>query len=161
MVNVGIAGIGFMGMVHYLTYQKVEGVRVAALCEQDTKRLAGDWRTAQGQFRASGTNDGPVGHPTYSQLEQLLKDPARSDRHLPSALAARRHHGQDIPAGKHVFCEKPMALNVADTHRMVEAAQRAGKLLMIGHVLPLFPEYDFAYKTITSGQYGKLHRRPF
>ena len=37
MIRVGIAGIGFMGMIHYLAYQKVRGVKVAALCEQDKK----------------------------------------------------------------------------------------------------------------------------
>jgi len=35
MINVGIAGIGFMGMIHYLTYQKVRGAKVVALCEKD------------------------------------------------------------------------------------------------------------------------------
>ena len=40
MINVGIAGIGFMGMTHYNAYQKIRGVKVCALCEQDRKRLA-------------------------------------------------------------------------------------------------------------------------
>ncbi len=34
MIRVGIAGIGFMGMVHYLSYQKVRGAKVVALCEK-------------------------------------------------------------------------------------------------------------------------------
>src|SRR5690606_2806001 len=40
--------------------------------------------------------------------------------------------------------------------RMVKTARDNGRLLMIGHVLPFFPEYNFAYKTITGGKYGKL-----
>ena len=51
-----------------------------------------------------------------------------------------------LKAGKHVFCEKPIALNPADATRMVQAAKQAGKLLSIGHVLPFFPEYRFAYR---------------
>ena len=54
MINVGIAGIGFMGMIHYLAYQKIRGVKVRAICEQDPKRLAGDWRTIKGNFGPQG-----------------------------------------------------------------------------------------------------------
>ena len=61
-----------------------------------------------------------------------------------------------LKAGKHVFCEKPISLNPADATKMVKAAQSAGKQLMIGQVLPFFPEYAFAYKAATSGKYGKL-----
>jgi predicted dehydrogenase len=43
MINVGIVGLGFMGMIHYLTYRKLPGVRVAAICEVNEKRLTGDW----------------------------------------------------------------------------------------------------------------------
>ena len=55
MINVGVVGIGFMGMIHYLAYQKVKGVKVAAMCEQDRKRLAGDWRSIKGNFGPAGT----------------------------------------------------------------------------------------------------------
>ena len=61
-----------------------------------------------------------------------------------------------LKAGKHVFCEKPIALDPADAKRMVQTAAKARKQLMIGHVLPLFPEYNVAYKAITSGKYGRL-----
>ena len=40
MLNVGIAGIGFMGMIHYLAYQKVPGVKVTAISSRDPKKRA-------------------------------------------------------------------------------------------------------------------------
>lgn len=157
MINVGIAGIGFMGMIHYLSYQKVRGVHVVALCEQDKKRLSGDWRGIKGNFGPPGKMMDLSGIQRYSRLDDMLADTSVElvDICLPPAWHA------DIAvkafgAGKHVFCEKPMALTVPDTRRMVLAAQKADKQLMIGHVLPLFPEFNFAYKTVTSGQYGKL-----
>ena len=61
MVRVGIAGLGFMGMIHYLSYQKVRGVKVAAICEQARKRLTGDWRDIKGNFGPAGRADGPLG----------------------------------------------------------------------------------------------------
>jgi predicted dehydrogenase len=45
MTRVGIVGIGFMGMIHYLAYQQVKGARVAAIATRDKKKLAGDWRS--------------------------------------------------------------------------------------------------------------------
>ena len=61
-----------------------------------------------------------------------------------------------LEAGKHVFCEKPMALTVDECKQMVNVAEKVGKQVLIGHVLPYFPEYDHARNLINSGQYGKL-----
>jgi predicted dehydrogenase len=157
MIRVGIAGVGFMGMTHYRAYQKVRGVRVAALCEQDPKRLAGDWRRIKGNFGAAGEIMDLGRLRRYAKLDELIADPDLDliDVCLPPAwhpeatIAALR-------AGKHVFCEKPIALMPADAARMVQTAAMARRLLMIGHVLPFFPEYRFAYQAITSGKYGRL-----
>ncbi len=157
MLKIGIAGIGFMGWIHYLAYQRVPGVKVAAICEQNKKRLAGDWRDIQGNFGPRGEQVDVSRMNCYDQLEDLVADPALDvidiclppSAHAQAAVTALR-------AGKHVFCEKPMALTVADCQRMVAAAEAAGRLIMIGHVLPMFPEYAHARKLISSGKYGKL-----
>jgi predicted dehydrogenase len=157
MINVGIAGIGFMGMIHYLSYQRVRGAKVRALCETDKKRLAGDWRTIKGNFGPQGTKMDLKGIDRYSELDELLADPNLDliDVCLPPALHANVTIAA-LKAGKHVFCEKPIALNPADAKRMVDTARKAGKLLMIGHVLPFLPEYAFAYRAIAGGKYGRL-----
>jgi predicted dehydrogenase len=49
-----------------------------------------------------------------------------------------------------------MALTAEECDEMVAAAQRAERQLLIGHVLPFFPEYQFAYQAMLSGDYGKL-----
>ena len=157
MINVGIAGIGFMGMIHYLAYQKVKGARVLAICEQDATRLAGDWRTIKGNFGPPGKIMDLTGIARYAKLEDLLADPNLDviDVCLPPGWHARVAIDA-LAAGKHVFCEKPIALTPADADRMVNASRKAGKLLMIGHVLPFFPEYRFAYQTVTTGKYGRF-----
>jgi predicted dehydrogenase len=157
MVRVGIAGLGFMGMIHYLAYQKLKGVKVAAMCETDRTRLAGDWRTIKGNFGPAGTMMDLSGIARYEKLDDMLADgkldmvdiclpPAA---HAPVAIAA-------LKAGKHVFCEKPIALTSPDAKKMVATAAARGKQLMIGHVLPFFPEYNFAYRAVRGGKYGKL-----
>lgn len=157
MIRVGIAGIGFMGMVHYLTHQKIRGVKIAALCEQDKMRLTGDWRGIKGNFGPPGKKMDLSHLDRHSSLDEMLADESLDliDITLPPALHADIAI-QALQAGKHVFCEKPMALNVRDCQRMAAAAKRSGKLLMIGHVLPFFPEYAWAWKQHKSRKYGRL-----
>ena len=49
---------------------------------------------------------------------------------------------QMLEAGKHVLCEKPMAMTVAEAERMVEASQRTGRKLMIAHMWRFDHEYS-------------------
>ncbi len=157
MLRVGIVGIGFMGMIHFLTYRKVKGVRVVAICETIPKRLEGDWRDIKGNFGPAGEQMDLSGIQTYDKLDELLANPDIDiiDICLPPAMHAVTAI-KALRAGKHVFCEKPMALTSADALRMDKEAAKAGRILMIGHVLPMFPEYAEALKTIHSGKYGAL-----
>jgi predicted dehydrogenase len=93
----------------------------------------------------------------YASLDEMLADPSLDmiDVCLPPSAHADVTISA-LKAGKHVFCEKPIALKAADGKRMVEAAKASGKLLLIGQVVPFFPEFNFAYKAITNGKYGKL-----
>ncbi len=157
MLKVGIAGLGFMGKTHFEAYRKARGAKVAAICEKDPKRLAGDWRSIKGNFGPPGEIVDLTGIKGFSELDQLLADPELDmiDICLPPGAHAGVTIGA-LKAGKHVFCEKPIALRPADAEAMIAAAKAAGKMLAIGHVLPFFPEYRFAYRTITSGKYGAL-----
>lgn len=157
MMNVGIVGIGFMGMIHYLAYKKVRGAKVAAVATRDAKRLAGDWRGIQGNFGPPGEKMdlGPIGR--YADWREMLKDPKVDtvDICLPPALHAEVALAA-LAAGKHVIVEKPISLETGDAQRMAKKARDVGKLLMVAHVLPFFPEYAFARDAVQSGKYGKL-----
>src|SRR5437867_2091304 len=74
MVNVGIVGIGFMGMTHYRAYQGVRGAKVAAICTRDPKKLSGDWRGIKGNFGPPGSlmDLGPTKR--YASWKDLLDD---------------------------------------------------------------------------------------
>jgi predicted dehydrogenase len=61
-----------------------------------------------------------------------------------------------LRAGKHVLVEKAIALTEQDADAMLAAAKSAGKLLMVAHVLPFFPEFQFAADAVRGGKYGKL-----
>jgi predicted dehydrogenase len=157
MVRIGIVGIGFMGRIHYLAAQRLHGARVVAICSRDPAKRAGDWRTTRGNF---GPEPGFVdlkGIKTYAQYAEMLADAeidlidicTVTDQHAPMAIAA-------LQAGKHVLVEKAIALTPQQADLMVTTAQQSGKLLMVAHVLPFFPEFRFAAEAIRSGRFGRL-----
>ena len=156
-MNTAIVGIGFMGWIHWLAYQKVSGVNVTAVCSRDEKKRAGDWRGIQGNFGPPGEQVDLSDVAAYESLEQVLADPnvdlvdlcLPPQMHEQATVAALR-------AGKHVLCEKPIALKSDQAQRMVQAAEGSGKQLLIGHVLPFFAEFEFALQAVRDGRYGKL-----
>jgi len=157
MVGIGVVGIGFMGMIHYLAAAKVAGGKVVALCSRDPKKLAGDWTSIQGNFGPKGTRVDLSGLNRYADVSDLLSDPAvalvdlcvPNDEHARLAIRA-------LEAGKHVLVEKPIALTTSDADAMVAAALANSKLLMVAHVLPFFPEFAFAAEAVRSQRFGAL-----
>jgi predicted dehydrogenase len=157
MIRIGIVGVGFMGMIHYLAAQKLKGARVTAICSRDPKKRAGDWRGIRGNFGPPGTQMNLSRIKKYEELDELLADPDidmidicnPTQQHGPTAIAA-------LKAGKHVLVEKAIALDAKEADAMVKTAQHAGKLLMVAHVLPFFPEFAFAAEAVRGGKYGKL-----
>lgn len=157
MLRVGILGIGFMGRIHYLAYQQARGAKVIALSTRDPKKRAGDWRRTTGNFGPPGAVFDLGDIRRYAHRDELLADPEVDvidiclppADHAAAALAAFR-------AGKHVFCEKPLALTPQDATRMVRAAKQAGRLLLTGHVLPFFAEYAYVLQAVEKQSFGKL-----
>jgi predicted dehydrogenase len=162
VIRVGIAGIGFMGMIHFLSYQRIRGARVVAICSRNRKRLVGDWQDIRGNFGPQGMQADLEGIRTHDSLDALLRDGAVDliDITLPPSLHAETTIAA-MKRGKHVFSEKPMALKAADCRRMMRAADRAKRQLLVGHVLPFFPEYTWALKLVQSGKYGRLRGGTF
>jgi predicted dehydrogenase len=157
MIRIGIVGIGFMGMIHYLAARKLKGAHVTAICSRDPKKLAGDWCSIRGNFGPPGEMMDLSSIKKYDRLEKLLADP---DIDLVDICNPTHLHPQTamqaLAAGKHVLVEKCIALATQDADAMVEAAKKAGKLLMVAHVLPFFAEFAYAADAIRSGRFGKL-----
>lgn len=157
MIRVGIAGIGFMGLIHYLTYQKLSGVEVTAIASRDPKKRAGDWRGIKGNFGPPGEQMDLGQIVAHESVDDLISDPnvdviditLPPYRHAEVAIAA-------LEAGKHVFCEKPLTLDATSAARVVATANKCQRILLVGHVLPFFPEYEWARSVIDGGEYGKL-----
>jgi predicted dehydrogenase len=146
-----------MGRIHFLASQKLRGAKVAAICSRDAAKRAGDWTHTRGNFGPEPGRVDLTGVKAFEKYEEMLADPGIdlidictvTDQHAPLAIAA-------LKAGKHVLVEKAIGLSPEEADSMLAAAKAAGKLLMVAHVLPFFPEFKFAAEAIRGGKHGKL-----
>ena len=143
MVKVGLVGCGFMGTVHANVYSVLEGAELVGVVDRDPSRAS--------KFVEKW------GSKVFGSYSEMLADPAIDavDICLPTNVHAE-FTVQACEAGKHVMCEKPMALSVADADRMVDAAAKAGVKLMVGHCIRFWPEYEALKETVDSGSLGSL-----
>lgn len=157
MVNIGIVGLGFMGYTHFTAARRLRGGKVIAIATRDAKKRAGDWTSIQGNFGPRGGHVDLSRVETYSEIDELLADPKIDlvDICLPTDLHESTVEAA-LKAGKHVIVEKPISIELKSADRMIKAAEKAGRLLMVGHVLPFFPEFRFLLDTIRSEKYGRL-----
>jgi predicted dehydrogenase len=162
MVRVGLVGIGFMGWIHYLGYQRTGLAEVAAFVSRDPKKRAGDWRGIQGNFGPPGALIDVSPMTAYEELDGLLADPSIDliDVCLPPHMHVPVVR-QALAAGKHVLCEKPLALTAADASELVAEARRADRRLMVAQVLPFMPEFAYALAAAREGIFGKVLRGRF
>ena len=162
MVRIGIIGIGFMGYTHFEAARKLKGAKVTAIATRDTKKLAGDWTSIQGNFGPRGGQTDLSKIKTYHDYHDLLADP---DIDLVDICLPTGMHEQvaleAIAAGKATLVEKPIALDLKAANRMVKASQQKRTLFMVAHVLPYGPEFRFVRDCIDTGKYGKLRAAHF
>lgn len=139
-MKIGIAGVGFMGTTHAASWQET-GATLAGFVAETTEE-------AQGLAEKYGAR-------VYPMLEDLLQVVDVIDICTPTHL----HHAmvlQAAAAGKHIVCEKPLALSVSECSEMILACQDAGVQLFIAHVVRYFPEYALAKKAVEQGQIGRV-----
>jgi predicted dehydrogenase len=122
VLNVGVVGCGGQGLAHLERFLRDERVKIVAVCDVDEARA----KEAAKRFNAK----------YYTSYEGFLKHPnldvvsiaTPNYMHASQAVAA-------LNAGKHVLCEKPMALTVEDCNRMIEASEKFGRILAVGFQL--------------------------
>lgn len=151
-INVGMVGYKFMGKAHSHAYKDVgmffdlnADVVMKAICgrdEQGVKEAADKfgWESYETDWRKLIARDDI----------DFIDINAPSDAHKEITLAA-------IAAGKHVFCEKPLALNLADAREMLEAAEKAGVKHAICFNYRFLPAVQLAKQIIEEGKLGEIH----
>ncbi|MEO1618005.1 MAG: Gfo/Idh/MocA family oxidoreductase [Planctomycetota bacterium] len=153
-MRVGIVGVGFMGWIHYLAYQRSRVAELVAFCSRNESKRQGDWRGIQGNFGPPGDVIPMDSLSAFASLDEMLEcdNVDVVDICLPPNLHAEAIV-KSLAAGKKVLCEKPLALNAAEANRLAELG-RPGDL-MVAHVLPFMPGFDLLVEAASDGRYGR------
>jgi predicted dehydrogenase len=141
-ISVGVVGLGYWGPNLARNFAAIPGCELAYVCDSADAardRVARMFPTA----RATADFGELLADPSLDAIVLATPVPTHAD------LAVRA-----LEAGKHCFVEKPLAQSAADAERAVAAAQRAGRLLMVGHLLEYHPGVRKLKELTDSGQLG-------
>ena len=148
VIKVGIIGCGGIANgKHMPSLKKGKDCEMVAFCDiVESKAVA-----AAKQF---GTEDAKV----FTDYKELLK---LSDIDVVHVCTPNRSHSfitvDALEAGKHVLCEKPMAINSAEAKKMLDAAKRTGKKLSIGYQSRFRPDAQYLKKEADEGRFGDIY----
>jgi myo-inositol 2-dehydrogenase / D-chiro-inositol 1-dehydrogenase len=144
-LGVGVIGVGRIGRLHAeLLARQVEGAALAAICDSDG-----------GRAREIGAR---LGAPVVDSVEALLASPAvdavaicsSTATHADLIVAAAR-------AGRAIFCEKPLSLDLAELDRALAATAEAGVAFQIGFNRRYDPAHRSVRDAVASGTVGEPH----
>lgn len=144
-----------MGAVHLKALRSIPGAELTAVCSRDPRKLSGEMSAIQGNLGPGGGRFDFDNIAKYTKIDALLNDPRvdavdiclPTNLHAPVAIAA-------LNLGKHVFVEKPMALDVKSCEEMLAAARSADRVLMVAHVLRFLPAYTALAESIGASRLG-------
>lgn len=141
VINLGIAGLGWMGTLHFRSIPEESGIRVTAMYDIDPERV---------EFgRENGLK-------AYADLEAFL-----GDEEIDAVLVAAPNHVHKdlavaaLKAGKHVISEKPAVLNAKELEEIIQVSKERGKLFTVHHNRRWDRDFLAIKRTIESGKIGK------
>ena len=139
MIRLGIMGLGYIGRVHLAAAGAV-GANVTAVASR----------------RAIAT-DIPPGARVYHDYDEFVRNAAVDAIVLCLPTWLHEEYAQAaFAAGRHVLCEKPLALNAAAAERIVLAAEASGVVFMVAQVLRFWPHYVRLKEAVADGAVGAI-----
>ncbi len=145
VVTIGVVGLGYWGPNLARNFDALAGAQLRWCCDASAEvreRYAAQY--PQTRFTA--------------ELEDLLADPELDAIVLATPVPTHAQLATRVlEAGKHCFVEKPLAQSAADAEQAVAAAQRADRVLMVGHLLEYHPAVAKLKEIADSGELGAIH----
>jgi predicted dehydrogenase len=145
MQKVAIIGLGFMGTMHAQIYKQLRDASLVAVVDKQKAKAKRDLAKLGIEAAVFGTFEEMVRCCDVDVVDICLP----TDLHAPFALKA-------IAAGRHLFCEKPLALTKADGKKIAVAAKKAGTFFQVGQCIRFWPEYMAFEAFVKSRKAGKL-----
>jgi predicted dehydrogenase len=144
-IRVGVVGLGYWGPNLARNFAAIDGCELTWLCdgsEQIHAKLA----------------DAFPGVRTCAEIDRLLADPELDAIVLATPVPTHADLAvRALEAGKHCFVEKPLATTVADAQRAVDAAEKAERILMVGHLLEYHPAVTRLKELLDADELGSLY----
>lgn len=151
-VRVGMIGYQFMGKAHSHAYRDLSFF-FDTHCVPVKQAIAG--RNEEAVKDAADK----MGYASFETDWRKLVE--RDDIDLIDIVTPNNTHTEmaiaALEAGKHVLCEKPLALSLIDAERMLEVAKKSGTIHMVSHNYRFAPAVQFAKQLIDEGRLGKIH----
>ena len=148
IVKVGIIGCGGIANgKHMPSLKKVANCEMVAFCDIIPERA-----------EKAAKDYGVAGAKVYTDYKELLKDESIEVVHV---CTPNRSHSfitvDALEAGKHVMCEKPMAINSVEAKKMLDAAERTGKKLTIGYQSRFRDDSMYLKNETEEGTFGDIY----
>lgn len=144
-LRIGIVGLGYWGPNLARNFDAQPDCELTWLCDARQEELD---RVGPSHPKARRTTD----------MAELLADTELDAVVLATPVPAHAEHAVAVlEGGKHCFVEKPLAQSVADAERAVQAADRAGRVLMVDHLLEYHPGVERLKEIVDSGELGDIH----
>jgi myo-inositol 2-dehydrogenase/D-chiro-inositol 1-dehydrogenase len=146
IVNVGVIGVGRIGRLHAenLTYRMPEAnlVAVSDIVFQAAEAVAAEFQVPS----------------AYKEYERILEDPSVEAVLICSSTDTHAQIMEDAAAaGKQIFCEKPIALDLGRIDQALAAVERAGVKLQIGFNRRFDPNFGRVRQAVADGEIGEPH----
>ena len=155
-LKIAMLGFGGIARAHYAAYlqllDKNAPISVVAVLDCNPSQFD---RLLRINIEGKQVKLDPSIH-TYTDVDTLLANEEfdMADVCLPSYLH-KEYSVKMLRAGKHVLCEKPMALSSAECEEMIAASRESGKRLMVAQCLRFAPEYLYLKHCVEDGRFGK------
>jgi predicted dehydrogenase len=147
-IRVAVVGFNGRGADHISEWEKIKGVRLAALCDVDSKVL--DHRVTQAKDKGHEVQ-------AYTDIRKLL---ANNDIDAISIATPNHWHSLAmvwaVQAGKDVYVEKPVSHNVKEGRQMVQAARQYNKIVQVGTQSRSSYAIKEAVEWVKGGNLGKI-----
>jgi len=143
-VRLAIIGTGGMARKHAMNFGAIPGCRLAGACDIDSGKAEAFAR----EFRIENIDTDPgelLRNPEIDAVSIVTPDSSHASLSI-----------QSLKAGKHVLCEKPLALNYNDAKKMVAAAGKSGLIHMVNLSYRDWPAIQAIAKLIEKGRLGEL-----